>query len=128
MTRPGQGHALDHQAVPRTLRIDQWVMAVGNGETSLGYDDWLNGILGGPEPTPAGHAMSRVIREGESEFRLEHGARYEVRHPRIGVRRFVCAFDSNMTLIAFENAQSGVRYPWVTINGAFSQGELRTLR
>ncbi|MGT2511296.1 MULTISPECIES: hypothetical protein [Cupriavidus] len=116
------------QSARHTLRIDQWTMAVGNGETALEYDDWLSRILDSLAPDLPGHAISRVIREGRTEFRLEHRARYEVRHPDIGVRRFVCAIDSDATLIAFEHTVSGVRYPWVTISGVFTQIELRTLR
>ncbi|MDR3382531.1 hypothetical protein [Cupriavidus basilensis] len=118
-----------HQLTVRhTLRIDQWMTAVGNGETSLAYDDWLSCVLNELPPGLPEHAIAIVTREGKNEFRLQHRARYEVRHPRIGIRRFVCAVDHDATLIAFENTISGVRYPWVTIDGAFTQAELWSLR
>lgn len=116
------------QTVRHTLRIDQWITAVGGGETSLAYDDWLSHVLNGLAPGLKEHAISIATREGKCEFRLQHRARYEVRHPRIGIRRFVCAVDSDATLIAFENTISGVRYPWVTIDGALTHVELFTLR
>lgn len=116
------------QTIRHTLRIDQWMMAVGNEETSLGYDDWLSNVLNGLAPGLSEHAISIMTREGKTEIRFEHRARYEVRHPKIGVRRFVCAVDGDVTLIAFEHTVSGVRYPWVTIDGAFTQAELLTLR
>ncbi|AJG24502.1 hypothetical protein [Cupriavidus basilensis] len=118
-----------HQLTVRhTLRIDQWMTAVGNGETSLEYDNWLSCVLNDLEPGRPEYAISITTREGKNEFRFQHRARYEVRHPKYGIRRFVCAVDSDATLIAFENTISGVRYPWVTIDGTFTQAELWSLR
>ncbi|MGT2489714.1 hypothetical protein ACU4GD_02055 [Cupriavidus basilensis] len=113
-------------AIPCASTSGQWRWATGKPRWN--YDDWLSRILDSLAPDLPGHAISRVIREGRTEFRLEHRARYEVRHPDIGVRRFVCAIDSDATLIAFEHTVSGVRYPWVTISGVFTQIELRTLQ
>ena len=67
--------ATHQQTVRHTLRIDQWMTAVGSGETSLAYDDWLSGVLNALAPGPPEHAIWIVTREGKNEFRLQHRAR-----------------------------------------------------
>ncbi|MGO4332236.1 hypothetical protein AB4Z48_35655 [Cupriavidus sp. 2TAF22] len=116
-------------------RIDEWLLAVAKGNTSCGYDDWLQRTIDDQHRAKHPHGdqramspMSKLLRQGDIVFQLEHGARYEVRHDKEGTRVFVCMFDDETPYIAFEDTRSGIRFPWITVQGVFRQSELRTIR
>jgi hypothetical protein len=115
-------------------RIDEWMTLVGQHKTTLGFDDWLQQVLDEQHQraaSAAGHGAcqptSRLLRQGDMLFRLEHGARYRVRHAQESARVFTCVFDGETPYIAFENVVTGVRFPWITVDGVFRQTELRSM-
>lgn len=115
-------------------RIDEWMTLVGQHKTTLGFDDWLQRILDEQHQraaAEAGHGVcqpaSRLLRQGDMLFRLEHGARYRVRNGQEPARVFTCVFDGETPYIAFENVVTGVRFPWITVDGVFRQSELRSM-
>ncbi len=115
-------------------RIDEWMTLVGQHQTTLGFDEWLQRILDRQHQRAAakdGHGIcqpaSRLLRQGDMLFRLEHGARYRVRNGQESARVFACVFDGDTPYIAFENVETGVRFPWITVDGVFRQSELRSM-
>jgi len=82
----------------------------------------LAGAAGGADE------IELLYEQGNRAISLVHRAHYEFEDANRGRRQFICVIDGVMPWIAFENPVSGMRFPWIFIDGVFHLGELRTLR
>lgn len=108
-----------HHAI---VLFEDWCKEVALGVTKLEYDPWLVARL-----RPRKHGAVQYVSKG-IVFALEHCSRYEIDATLYRGRRvFDCMLDGTFPFLAFIDAMSGKRGPWVSGINMFTATELRTL-
>jgi hypothetical protein len=116
---------------PPCSRVDQWLMEVGDGKTTLAFDDWFAGRIDAVARKMAecdGQARALRFIQGPVEFELAHGGCYMVSHSQKGTRHFRCILDGHFPLISFYRPGASERFPWITLARVFVADELRSLK
>ncbi len=127
--------SIDLDAIsPPCSRVDQWLLDVGVGNTTLAFEDWFVARLSELEAaaehdTETWSASGRTMKfsQGPVEFELVHGACYAVVHPQKGTRHFRCILDGHFPMIAFYRPGTLLQFPWITMARVFVADELRSL-
>lgn len=113
---------------PPCSRFDQWLVDVGDGKTTLAFEEWLVQRLAASDETEGMSISSMLFHQGPVEFDLVHGASYMAEHPQKGVRHFRCILDGHFPMISFYRPGTPFRFPWVTMARVFIADELRSLK